>query len=291
MITPSQIPNPYVKPRWQAPVGVMESVVMHNCRKYGMPLPVLAMPMWEGAGNRAIDLSGHSNHGTIDGAAWVADGLDFGGSDYINAGSAKVGSATKGITVSTMVYTGSANFDGGVQAIVADNAGDPNNENGFFLIVDDRGGGDPTNGVRFDVDTVIGNVRAEWVVNGIVDIGWYHIIALYNPSIGQIKIYINGEEKTTVVDKTGTGNYIPDTDENLYLGALNNGSANFIGKINATTIYNLPLTAAQVKFLSDNPYFMYQVPEELYGYAVAVGGVSPTSVFYGPLVGPFGGPL
>ncbi len=78
MIAPSQIPNLKVKPRWQAPVGVMESVVSYNCRKYGMPRPVLALPLWEGAGNRAVDLSGHGNHGTlIDGPKWVADGLCF----------------------------------------------------------------------------------------------------------------------------------------------------------------------------------------------------------------------
>lgn len=52
MIVPSQNRSINVKPKWQLPVGVMEGIVAYNCRKYGMPHPVLAMPMWEGAGGR-----------------------------------------------------------------------------------------------------------------------------------------------------------------------------------------------------------------------------------------------
>lgn len=88
MILPTQAQNPQLKPRWVAPVGIMESVVAFNCRKYGMPRPILAMPMWERAGNRVIDLSGHGNHGGLTGTPkWVADGLDLNGStDYVNIG-------------------------------------------------------------------------------------------------------------------------------------------------------------------------------------------------------------
>ena len=43
-----------------------------------MPHPVLAMPMWEGVGDRALDYSGHGNHGTFFGdPEWVVDGVHF----------------------------------------------------------------------------------------------------------------------------------------------------------------------------------------------------------------------
>ena len=52
----------------------------------------------------------------------------------------------------------------------------------------------------------------------------------------------------------------------LFDGGLN-------GQIANAQIYNTALSAAQIKFLYENPYFMYQMPEELYGYVAATGGI------------------
>ncbi len=45
------------------------------------------------------------------------------------------------------------------------------------------------------------------------------------------------------------------------------------GIIDDILIFDTALTEAQIKFLYENPYFMYRLPEELYGYA-AVAGIS-----------------
>jgi len=73
------------RPRWVTPVGVMEGIVAYNCRKHGFPRPVVAIPFWEGAGNRAIDYSGRGNHGAFNGPKWAGSGVEF-SSDNINLG-------------------------------------------------------------------------------------------------------------------------------------------------------------------------------------------------------------
>jgi len=43
----------------------------------------------------------------------------------------------------------------------------------------------------------------------------------------------------------------------------------FNGLIDDLPIFDTALSTTQIKFLSENPYFMYQIPEELYGYVSA----------------------
>lgn len=55
----------------------------------------------------------------------------------------------------------------------------------------------------------------------------------------------------------------------------------FAGTINNVSIFNTPMSATQTDFIHYNPYFMYQMPEELYGYTAAVGGLSiPVAMNY-----------
>jgi len=251
MIAPSQIPNPYVKPKWQAPVGVMESVVSYNCRKYGMPRPVLAMPMWEGAGNRALDLSGHGNHGTLNEPNWVVDGVDFNGSsDVIQVTGATNIPFPRTVSIITIVdeyvdwvrlfvYT-DASGDASSIAQAASNdfvcAGETTLQDSFDLPIDEE----------------------------------IHITAVFN-SESDVDVYLNGEIPVVRSASILIQGNVPNS--SVSIGARWNTS--FINaSIKHASLYPCALTTAQVKFLYDNPYFMYRLPEELCGYTAAAAGIS-----------------
>ena len=256
MITPSQISNPHVKPKWQASVGVMESIVMHNCRKYGMPRPVLAMPMWEGAGNRTIDLSGNGNHGTIDGAPWEGSdrgiGLDFNGTtDDLDCGNAASLNITDAVTLSVWVKCNTTTYN--YDRIICKGTW-----KGYqiFTDTDDR--------IYFRV--YAGGATYTTTVSSSLGLNeWHHIVATYDKDGGtdNVNLYIDG-----VIDRdeTTTGVIDPGSD-NIYVGSGITGDF-FEGSINNVTMYDCALTGAQVKFLYNNPHFMFRIPEELYGYTV-----------------------
>lgn len=254
MITPSQIPNPYVKPKWRASVGMMESVVAYNCRKYGMPRPVAAYPMWESAGNRAMDLSGRGNHGTfIGGPKWAGRGLDFDGvNDAIDVGMSDLADYSA-LTISAFVYMTAKTID---RVIVSQGAA-----NNFAL--------------RYDVGT------DEWYFQGHdggyqyakhhADVNlntWTHIVGTYDGTT--LRVYADGVVGSTTdtlgtpsanIGSTHIGNNLP------------TGNREWVGLIDEVCIFNTTLSAAQIKFLYDNPYFMYRMPEELYGYAAEAGNI------------------
>jgi hypothetical protein len=246
-----------------------------------MPRPVLAMPMWEGAGNRAIDLSGQGNHGTLtNGPKWVSNGLDFDGdNDYIDMGSIPAGHplnlAGSDVTICLRV-----NWDG---------TGDT-----FQRIVDKADGGTAAHGYSvynsgpnlvFAVDggnSILTN-SSDLIANT-----WQDIVLIHrnNSVLGQV--FVDGIESTYA---SRSVKIIPSNTTNMKIGSWYSTGREYNGSICNITMFNVALSETQIKFLYDNPYFMYQMPEELYGYAVVVGAASPTAVFYGPLVGPLGGPL
>jgi len=260
MITPQQLPNTQVKPKWQLPVGVMESIVAYNCRKHGFPRPVLAMPMWEGAGNRALDYSGHGNHGDLNGPDWVADGLDFlTTTDYVHIPAHQslddMSNATFEVFIKMVDNTET------YQALMAPFE---SNTNRFFIMY--HGGkfgvyDDINNAGRIVLDT------GTAAVNGQL----YHIVVTISGTTWTF--YIDGVEKVSTdlgVNMSDLGNGITIDLAAYYYGDVYYGK--FSGIIIHSGIYRDALTAAQVKFLYDNPYFKYQIPEELYGYVAAAAG-------------------
>ncbi|MGP8322387.1 MAG: LamG-like jellyroll fold domain-containing protein [Methanosarcinaceae archaeon] len=60
--------------------------------------------------------------------------------------------------------------------------------------------------------------------------------------------------------------------ENTFIGDTT-GGYDFHGGVYGASIFLEALSHRQIKFLNDNPYFMYQIPEELYGWT---GGAAPT---------------
>ena len=62
--------------------------IASNCARMGLPMPVLAMPMWENAGNIVYDYSGQGNHGTLSaGVLWSGGNLLMDGDDKVTLSS------------------------------------------------------------------------------------------------------------------------------------------------------------------------------------------------------------
>lgn len=265
MIIPSQTQNLKVKPKWQASVGTMESVVAHNCRTHGMPVPVLAMPFWELAGNRVYDLSGHGNHGLFDNEqpGWIANGLDF--------------------SLHTKCKVDSPDHD---------SLDLPDNHtivqmarwNLFtdFGVLNQKGPVATTSQMNYTTWSYNNNRIISYVGNGtsyaIADTGlipailtlgkWHQIISELDET--DLKIYINNIERATGTRASGDAyvNSDPVTVGNGY-----KNQSHVPGDIAYTYIFNVALSAQQRSFIYDNPYFMFRLPEELYGYTA---GAPPT---------------
>lgn len=266
MITPQQFKNPQIKPKWQLPAGVMESVVAFNCRKYGFPRPVGAWPLWEGAGNRALDYSGHGNNGEfVNAPAWVSDGLDFvaSNSDYIDIDGYKgIGGANPRTIVARI--NSSASTLNEYQIIYYGND-DVNGEAWRFFI---DGGGI----LRIEVH---GGYKLG--VQNILDGSNHDVVVSYKgTNVTDAILYIDGKVEGTgaSVAQAVNTNLVDD----VLIGRRNDvlDPRYFEGIIKYVYMYNVDLSAAQVKFLYENPYFMYEIPEELYGY---ISAISDTGLF------------
>lgn len=253
-------------PIWSIDPGV----IAYNCQKAGMPHPVGAWPFWEGAGRRALDYSGHGNHGSLESTtSWTADGLSFNGTgDYVSILDDNSLDLTTEFTISMWIYR---NVDSGSYERIIFKS----DKNGAELR-------DWTYGFQImntdDLQVIItdaSNNSIHLIGNATINLGQlYHILATKNST--EFAIYIDGN-----LDNSGiTSGIMADcsiSTHPLEFGRLGTAGANyysFNGIINNAGIFNTALSAAQVKYLSNNPYFMYQIPEEMYGYVAAAAGIS-----------------
>lgn len=281
MITPQSIQNLQVKPKWQLPVGVMESIVAHNCRKHGFPIPILAMPMWEGAGNQVIDLSGRGHHGAhINNSKWTGTskgiGTEFptdGGTDRINLGSIDSSNPLSGVptgelSIVTRLYKpATGDLDNSYPRII-DKSDGGSGQNGWFLFgasLFEFTIGSSTTTPQLSITTP----------SSYADAGWFDIATTVKS--GNNHIYIDGVDDTSV-GGSGTFTFDPSTVD-AAIGNWNHTiDRQWNGYISYIYIWDSILTQAQVKFLHDDPYFMFQIPEELYGYVTAVAETKDFSI-------------
>ena len=197
---------------------------------------VLAMPMWEGAGNRIIDYSKYRNHGANIGATWTGQGLDFDGvNDYIG-----VTGVTTGInhTISALirtpnpseyifdsqsgrvVYTGANYYDGGWSY-----SGFTINDNKQHFVAVAKSG----TSVSMNVDKLVyNNTGSSKSIGGLCNIG-----ARYD----QTSIYF------------------------------------FYGIMSNVNILNIALSANQIALMNDRPWALYE-PVQRPTYYFLPSGVS-----------------
>ena len=251
---PSQKP-----PIWSIDPGV----IAYNCQNAGMPHPVLAMPMWEGAGGLARDYSGHGNHGTINGADWEIDELSFNGTDgYVDFGSFV---PVSGNDARTFLLWFDANRYSNLDTIVSYGTSSPGKR---WTI-------------RLEDSSIPGAIRTEvyggynYGSTNLIPLGRVFVACVFNGSTTlDVVHYVNGEIETVGASSEMAIN--TGTTKGLNLGrehVLHESDRFFSGSFAGFCAYDTDLSAAQIKFINENPYFMYQIPEELYGY---VAGAPPT---------------
>ncbi len=185
--------DPQIKPvQWAGP-EVLEARVWRAHRAEGLPQPVLRLPFWEGAGPKALDLSGFGNDGT-----WNGTGTHWGGGvaklngtdDYIDLGTGiLVGAIAFSILI--RVFISNTEFNGTWKSIISDED-NPASNNGFQYIFDDRETGTrPENGLNSAIDNDSVNLSVTENAIGVAW-EWYDLGLVYNdPSL---KIYVNGRE-------------------------------------------------------------------------------------------------
>lgn len=217
-----------------------------------MPHPVLAMPMLEGAGDRVIDYSGHGNHGDINSADWVAGGLDFvvANNDYVTVDSID-------LNANTIDYTLSILFSRDTTSV-------------YEYLFDQRDSNDDGFNIRFVNNVVWAQLDTIDVKSAstITDTDIHHVICSMDRD-GYGQIYIDGKaDGSPVALNSETMAVVANL---LICGSSSSGQ--FEGRVFKAEIYKNALSAAQAKFLYDNPYFMYEIPKELYGY---VAGAPPS---------------
>lgn len=256
MITPQQFRNPQVKPKWNVPVGVMESIVAFNCRKYGFPRPVVAMPMWEGAGNRAFDYSGNRNHGIVTSPAtpdmnWDRNALRFDGSNII-----------QGMKFPTALNFGN---DDKWTVVVRMNQEVSYNDMfiGEYLTSNNYIFNDPSVKLNFDSNGESNDMDPMSSVGTTYDLTY-----VADGVANTLTAYHNGNFHQQLTSRAYTGFIINTIGAPYY-----SGTNCFQGWIYYAYVFDVALTARQAKFLHDNPYFMFQIPENLYGTIITSTGL------------------
>ena len=264
MITPQQSGNLQVKPKWQLPVGVMEGIIAYNCRRYGFPRPVLAMPMWAGAGNRAIDLSGHGNHGKFNGTDWVANGIHFDGTseDHLNCGSGI--SLTTLTRLSVYVLVKQDNISSNADVFINQSSSGVAKFQAASISNDE---------LRFyaeDLSPTFISTNTSPLSTNVLN----NIVFVWDGS--NIVFYVNGVE---VYSDTMTGT-IATSSEDLFIGKYKSAGYALDGKMYTAAIFYTDLNAQQVKLLSNNPYLLYEITDELYGYVAPLPSVSGSGAYF-----------
>jgi len=271
MIQPAQIRTPLVKPKWQLPMGVTESVVAYNCRKYGFPVPAFAMPMWEGAGNKAIDYGTCTQHGELINNAYWSGGT-YGistcfptnwGTDRIDVGSIDSSNPMSGCPTGEISMFCSVYLD--YDAL----------NNSYPRIYDKSDGGSAQNGwaVYYNKDSsrfLLQSAGTAVIISSLLytSSGWYDIAI--TAKSGDVKMWVNN-----VLSTSTTAFSFPTATTDAAIGNWSFSSdRQWNGNIYDIYIWDSMLTEHQIKILSNDPYFMFRVPEELYGYAVTAGGLS-----------------
>lgn len=238
----------------------------------------------EETGKLVFDLSGNGNNGEITGADWVADGLYFdGGTDKVNFGSSDSIDDLSQLTVFIKVNHKSLTYNDKVIAKGSVGSSPASGSWGMYIVSSSS----KTYGIKKEL---LGNDIYNYYTNSAIT-GQEDTLCFTwnggttNTNGEDIAFYINGEFKTPS-SFSGGGSFRSDTAYNLEINSLN-------GYVLSALIYNRVLSAEEVAWLYRKPYAMFRPkinPGILY-YEAAAGGNAPTGVFYGPFVGPLGGPI
>ncbi|RLJ02966.1 MAG: hypothetical protein DRP11_02130 [Candidatus Aenigmatarchaeota archaeon] len=212
-------------------------------RRYD-PSLVLYLPLEEGSGNIAHDVSGSGNHGTVYGASWV-DGrfgkaLSFDGDDYVEvAHDSSLAFTSEDFTLTAWIYPTIVSGD---QEIITKGRYE---EDGYYFVLD-------TNGRLW---LQINQNLAHQSTYSYADISannWYFVCAIRNGTLGYI--YINGVDRTEVQENITN----PTTNtRTLKIGRYDSEMNYFHGIIDEVRIYSRVLTQLEINLLYNTGVLRY----------------------------------
>lgn len=256
--------NSKIKPAmWMCDPGI----VAYNCARLGLPVPVLAMPLWEGAGNKAFDYSGRKDNGDISGSTWQNQGLYFDGTgDWIAV--PDYDDITNQVSVFVVASRGNIVHYNHLFS----------RHPGWFISANTG-----TLVIQFGIDTgsTVG-VAFDTFAN-IPENTTSSYCGVYNGAT--VKTYLNGIYKNQA-NQTGNISLAGFTRIGRYHGDT---SYNWIGAVRLALLFKVALSDTQQQILYNNLYSMFEPVRSPAIWSIPAVGVAPTSVFYGPLSGPTAG--
>ena len=239
----------------------------------------------EGSGDKVFDLRRNRNHGTLmNGILWIpgetGQTLQFDGSDdHIDLGERDF---TNYFTLSAWIKPNDVSQ---IEAVISITTSGGTSD-GFNLFINTFNTNDRK--VAFETGNGVSGNTAWTGINAITFGVWNHVIIVVERPLGIATIYVDAIDVT--VDSSIRTDF--KTSNEWRIGTLNSSDFPFSGSIDGIRVYNRILSANEIAWLYREPYAMFEPAFDinLY-YAVAIGAVAPTGVLYGPLVGPFGGPI
>ena len=217
-----------------------------------------AIGIWdfdEGSGGTAKDVSGYGNDGTINGAAWSAEGdtpsgngyaLEFDGiGDYVDAGS---GASLDNIfagggTIS--VWFNATGWGESSFGRIIHKGSDASNVASTQIYLQN-----PADEQRLKLYRDWDGNNGQWYITSINLSTWYHLVVVYNEdsSANNPVIYLNGTSQTVTEQVSPTGSPVSDAANNLNIGSRVS-DREFYGIIDDVRIYEQTLSSAQIKKL------------------------------------------
>jgi len=261
------ISRPQVKPKLWGPPDQVSSAIRDWCEnKLGAPMPVLVMPIWEGAGTTLFDYSGKNYHGVFIGdPLYTYNSIFFDGdNDYISCGDC-------------LPHTG-------IGSIVA-------SLTPFDLGGDDEGiiSNRVTDGSRW-VQTSLQDDRLAFVISGsdvdentVLHINLnatkFSFAATWETNIA-LKLYVNGLLRS---QNTSIGDATPTSTDPIFLGSYYDLTSKRSLKADFyyAYIFNIVLSQDQIALINEQPYAMFEKTSQPVFFLPSATGNFETSLLDG----------
>lgn len=188
--------------------------------------------------------------GTTD-ASWVAGksgsgfALEFDGSTDNASSNSQIAWGTNIMTICAWMY-----FDtvSGTQILLEDSPNYNNNQEAFAVFLDSN----LLNVSMRDVNSL--QYRSETCAPPSTG-QWVHIAIIFDRTVatGDIRVFYDGVEQSMTITENSHNNTFDFLTETLYVGARNNSSLFFDGRIDDLRVYGSALTQDEINAVRDNP--------------------------------------
>lgn len=218
----------------------LEHFPLHD--KVGVTAPFLSTDVIKGSGMQLGDgVAAATFPDKLDGK----NGYSFDGNQYglLDGSPLNDYSATE-ISVSVWFNVQQDDFDGVFVTLLDSAQGSTSINGGFFIILDDRGSGNPTNG--FSMSLRASAARTYKSPDNVIQNGLNHLVMTYDSS-NDLRAYLNGEEVAGTLSGGGSGDFVPSSTDDVTIGATANTLNNkFIGEILDFQFYTEALNPVKV---------------------------------------------